>query len=321
LLQCWVYNNERPHSSIGGAPPRKLFEAIQITEILFLASVRNGRITEEFYMNCLICKTNMEYFFSKSYNVEPYAHMMKGISKVDYYKCSNCGFSISKTHKELDQARFEKLNYDFHHYLENNDSNANQPPYLEQATMLKVLTENRIISMNSAIDFAGGYGTLSKTLDKYFNISLAVYDPYVKSEDFTNYVAKKDLTTYKTVFSSAFFEHMLKRENLDDINALVSKTGGAMIIHTVICENIPKDPDWFYIEPPVHTTFHTNKSMRILMEQWGYEACIYCLSAKSWILLKDSNREIEEKIKKINQEFQTEYLTYKEDFIDYWKGF
>ena len=24
----WVYNNEQPHSSIGGVPPRKLLEAI-----------------------------------------------------------------------------------------------------------------------------------------------------------------------------------------------------------------------------------------------------------------------------------------------------
>jgi len=24
----WVYNNERPHSSIGGIPPRKLLKAI-----------------------------------------------------------------------------------------------------------------------------------------------------------------------------------------------------------------------------------------------------------------------------------------------------
>ena len=24
----WVYNNERPHSSIGGIPPRRLLEAI-----------------------------------------------------------------------------------------------------------------------------------------------------------------------------------------------------------------------------------------------------------------------------------------------------
>jgi len=42
----WIYNNERPHSAIGGIPPRKLLETIQTTEILFLTGVRNGRITK-----------------------------------------------------------------------------------------------------------------------------------------------------------------------------------------------------------------------------------------------------------------------------------
>ena len=101
----------------------------------------------------------------------------------------------------------------------------------------------------------------------------------------------------------------------------MQRGGGSLIIHTVICENIPKNPDWFYIEPPVHTTFHTNKSMSILMKQWGYEASIYCLSAKSWILLKEASQEIKEKVENINKEFQTEYLIYKEGFVDYWKGF
>jgi len=91
-----------------------------------------------------------------------------------------------------------------------------------------------------------------------------------------------------------------------------------MIIHTVICENIPKNPDWFYIEPPVHATFHTNKSMGILMEQWGYKASIYCLSAKSWVLFKES-KGVEEKVCNINKELQTQYLVYKDGFVDYWK--
>jgi len=44
----WIYNNERPHSAIGGIPPRKLLETIQTTEILFLTGVRNGRIARGF---------------------------------------------------------------------------------------------------------------------------------------------------------------------------------------------------------------------------------------------------------------------------------
>ena len=272
-------------------------------------------------MKCIICDSKMEYFFSKIYDKYPFKEMMKHIGEVDYYKCSNCGFTISKTHQEIDNEKFEKLNYDFHHYLENCETDVNQPPYLEQSMMINVLLKNQILE-DDMLDYAGGYGTLSKSLKKYFDISLPVYDPYVQSDDFENYVEKKDLKTYKTVVTSALFEHILTREGFDEINALVDANGGgSLIIHTVICENIPKDPNWFYIEPPVHTTFHTNKSMSILMKQWGYEASIYCLSAKSWILLKEASQEIKEKVENINKEFQTEYLIYKEGFVDYWKGF
>jgi len=246
--------------------------------------------------------------------------IMKGIEKIDYYKCSNCGLTFSKTHQEWDDITFERVNSAFHHHIENN-TKGSQPPYLEQGVMIKILTDSQIIDTSSILDFAGGYGTLSIVLKKYFDISLPVYDPYVQSNDFKNYVEKKDLKTYKTIVTSALFEHILTREGLDEINALVDTNGGAMIIHTVICENVPKDQNWFYLEPPVHTTFHTNKSMSILMEQWGYKASIYSVSAKSWVLFKETSEEIKEKVEKINEEFQTEYLIYKEGFVDYWKGF
>jgi hypothetical protein len=38
----WLYNNELPHSEIGGIPSRKLLDAIETMEILFLASVIKG---------------------------------------------------------------------------------------------------------------------------------------------------------------------------------------------------------------------------------------------------------------------------------------
>ena len=264
----------------------------------------------------------MKYFFSKTYDVQPYKGMMKDIGEVNYYICVNCGFTMSKTHSELENEKWERLNYEFHHYLENNTKDVNQPPYLEQAMMIKVLSEYDIIDSKDMLDYAGGYGSLSKILKRYFNIYLPVYDPYVKNENFVDYINKENLTTYKTVLNSALFEHLLTRNAFEEINSLVSKDdGGAMIIHTVICENVPNNRDWFYLEPPVHTTFHTNKSMNILMKQWGYKASIYCLSAKSWVLLKESSKETAEKVQQINKEFQTEYLIYKEGFVDYWKGF
>lgn len=271
-------------------------------------------------MKCLICNSESNYFFSKTYTKYPFKEMMAEIGTIDYYKCKECGFTLSKTHSELDSKTFEKLNYDFHHYLENNSTSINQPPYLEQAMLINILIKNSIIDGLNMLDFAGGYGTLSKILEKYFKINLPVYDPYIQLNIFNKYIKKEDLSTYKTVIISALFEHLLNRQSFDDIESLVSKDkNSTMIIHTVICENIPNNSEWFYIEPPVHSTFHTNKSMSILMNQWGYKASIYCLSAKSWILLKDTNDEIKLKIDQINKEFQREYLIYKEGFVDYWK--
>lgn len=115
-------------------------------------------------MKCIVCESSMNYYFSKTYNKEPFKTMMKDIGEVKYYKCENCSLTISKTHKELEQNKWEKLNFDFHHYLENNSTDINQPPYLEQALLIKILSENGIINSENMLDYAGGYGSLSKLL-------------------------------------------------------------------------------------------------------------------------------------------------------------
>ena len=119
------------------------------------------------------------------------------------------------------------------------------------------------------------------------------------------------------------FEHVLEREHLDYVNNLVD-SDGVLMLHTVVCENIPANPNWFYITPMVHTAFHTNKSMNILMEQWGYSDSIYSPQAKSWFLFKKDSpviQDLENKVSHINRELQTKYFFYKNEFMDYWKGF
>jgi hypothetical protein len=118
-------------------------------------------------------------------------------------------------------------------------------------------------------------------------------------------------------------EHILTREALDEVNNLVADDG-ILMIHTVICDRIPRDPDWFYLTPMVHTAFHTNKSMEILMKQWGYAASLYSPQAKSWYLFKKKYPQLSqlgEKINAINREIQGTYFHYKAGFVDYWKGF
>ena len=284
-------------------------------------------------MKCIICKATMVYFFSKEYLAEPYKSFMKDIENVDYFKCNNCGFVFSKTHSELPCDVWKNLNYEYHHYDELEKSKkykcttyppplfvatGNPPPYLEQATMISILSKNEIIDSSDMLDFAGGYGTESKLLQKYYNLKMNVYDPYVNKTN-TEYVNNLAEKKYKVVFNSAMFEHVRNRQDLENVNDLVAQDG-CLILHTLICEKIPRNPDWFYLFP-VHCAFHTNKSMEILMKQWGYSCSIYCPTSKCWILFKEESDSYYNKASDINAELQNNYLYYKKGFVDYWKGF
>lgn len=273
-------------------------------------------------MRCVICNSKSEYYFSKTYIEYPFDEFMKEIGTVDYFKCIRCGFVLSKTHAEINEKKWNRLNQLFHQYNENSTKmkNINQPPYAEQAIMLSLLGRNKIINIDSMIDYAAGYGTLSFLLSKYYDLELSIFDPYVQAGNTDKYIDQSELKSFKTVINSAMFEHILNREDLERVNDIVD-SDGCLIIHTVICENVPDDPDWFYLRPPVHTAFHTNKSMEILMNQWGYRSSIYCPKSKCWVLLKKGIEEIEKTLFEINRELQSNWFYYKNGFLDYWKGF
>jgi hypothetical protein len=223
-------------------------------------------------------------------------------------------------------SQWSDLNASWHHCLENNMEArvGNQPPYAEQALALTILRKNNIIDVDDTLDYAAGYGTLSNFLLKYFDVRINIYDRYVRSDNKSlQYLDEENLKKYRLVINSAMFEHVLNRDALNEVDNLAADDG-ALMLHTVVCERIPRDSDWFYFTPIVHTAFHTNKSMSILMEQWGYAASIYSPQAKSWFLFKKQYpqlRDLEEKISDINRELQTKYFHYKAGFVDYWKGF
>lgn len=276
-------------------------------------------------LNCVICRSDSEYFFSKNYSTYPGSPFPDGYL-VNYYKCTHCGFVISKTHLEMSRKDWYELNSSWHHHFESSiqDRTNNQPPYAEQALALMLLFKNNILDESSVLDYAAGYGSLAKILKKYFNKNILLHDKYVNEpESSLCYVAVNELSKYKLVINSAMFEHVLQRSDLDVVNSLVSNDG-VLMLHTVVCERVPNDPKWFYIEPMVHAAFHTNRSMSILMDQWGYTESIYSPLAKSWFLFKEKSssiKNLELNISKINNELQSKFFHHKRGFLDYWKGF
>jgi hypothetical protein len=226
----------------------------------------------------------------------------------------------------MEESVWSELNKSWHHHFETPDSRfeVNQPPYLDQAVALVLLSRSGMVNLSNSLDFAAGYARLASLLEKYFDRRVNAYDKYVqRSETDVAYVSESELFSYDLIINSAMFEHVVERESLDRIEELVADDG-VLMLHTVICENIPNDPDWFYFEPMVHTAFHTNRSMEILMKQWGYSASVYCLPAKSWFLFKRDHpaiAELEATVAVLNREINSEAFFYSPGFVDYWKGF
>lgn len=229
----------------------------------------------------------------------------------DYRRCPQCGFVVNQAVVEMEQKKWEFLNTTFHRQLEKGGLQINQPPYAEQAMMIKFLGANGVINTRNMLDYAAGVGTLSKILHTYYWMTLQVYDPYIYSDVVP--------TCRDFVVNSAMFEHVRSRKDLDAVNDCVS-SDGALLIHTVVVENVPSDPNWLYFQPPVHCAFHTNKSMAILMEQWGYKSSIYSPKAKSWLLLTGEASQYTRDVSQLNKELKTEWFILKDNFVDYWKG-
>jgi hypothetical protein len=266
----------------------------------------------------------MEFFFSKTFTEKSYSEFMQDIGSVKYYKCIKCGFVFSKTYSELDDEIWERLNHRYHQhinstfYLEEhlkNNKSLHASPHLQLATMINVLQKENIITNDPIFDYAAGHGFLSRVLKKYYLIDSINYEPFARN----NLLSYENIGGYKIVLNSAMFEHIRKRDDIEKINNLVAGDG-VFILHTVVCENIPRDANWFYLLP-VHCAFHTNKSMNILMDQWKYESSLYCPAAKSWVMFRWTPENIEKSIIQINSGFKENYLYYKKGFVDYWKGF
>lgn len=254
----------------------------------------------------------MDFYFSKEFNT-------CDLSKVDYWKCSGCGFCASKTHFDMTSEQWTTLNNVFHdesHHRKDNPFNRNQR-YFNQALMLFLMAKHALIDRGAWLDWGCGIGSLALLLKDYFDTKLMTYDKYYTPH--INAISEENLATrtFDLVVNTAVFEHVRDRNTLDEIESYV-KDSGCFAIHTLVPESVPKDSNWMYLLP-VHCAFHTNKSMQILMAAWGYSCSVYNEHSKMWVLFRQDAELIQSRVAKVNQSLGWEYLHFKEGFMDYWK--
>jgi hypothetical protein len=256
----------------------------------------------------------MSFYFSKyfgKYNLEV----------IDYWLCPACNFVASKTHFDLPQDAWESLNLEFHlnhNAREDNPYNRRQRLF-NQAQMLHLLVRHKIIPDRPWLDWGSGNGDLSMQLNIHFGLGLENFDKYIipKISPITGAEIAQRIASFELVVNTGVFEHIRSRQTLDEIESYTTEAG-SLAIHTLIRNEIPNDPEWMYLLP-VHTAFHTNKSMQVLMNSWGYQCSVYNEQAKLWVLFRQNPEKIQPLVQNLNALMGWEYLHYKKGFMDYWQ--
>lgn len=266
-------------------------------------------------MNCLICGSPMSFFFSKEFHV-------KWLDAADYWRCGNCGFVISKTHVEMPPSDWEALNYDIHASFHGTDSDPRDPKWYsrlqKQAQMLNDAQEVGLLDRNGRwLDYACGDGKISDLLRTRYNQNLLKYERYSPHDQ--GYLEERELVPggFDFVMTTAVFEHLTRREQFDLVESLVSKNG-VLGLHTLVCEKVPEDPTWFYLNP-VHSAFHTNRSTELLFKQWGYTSSVYHVDSQLWLWFKTDPPGVEAAVARANARPGGLSYVFKRGFVDYWK--
>jgi hypothetical protein len=241
-----------------------------------------------------------------------------GLEDVDYVRCRSCGFTASETHFRMSLPEWQRLNLAFHddnNIREDNPWNRNQR-YFNQSVMLHLLARNGIVPSGKLLDWGSGTGSLSRQLHEHFGLRLDNFDRYV--EPVLNPLRESELVErgYSLVTNTAVFEHVRDRATLDNIESYVTASG-CLGVHTLVRGEIPADPSWMYLLP-VHCAFHTNRSMEMLMRQWGYGCSVYNEHAKMWIMFKRPPQHVTDEVARLNELLGYEYLHFKVGFMDYW---
>ena len=264
-------------------------------------------------MRCEICGGRCAYDFSKPFNA-------CGLTTVDYWRCDACGFVLSRTHAEMSQQEWQDLNFLCHARYQGSEGNALDPRWMTrmdaQARSLTGMAGAQLLHADQRwLDYGCGDGALSNRLAAT-GLKLEKYDRYMATSG--DYLKDGDLRpgAFDFVISTAVFEHLSRREQWDEINALVSPTG-ALGVCTLVAETVPRDPSWFYLEPP-HCAFFSNAAMTRLFDDWGYRASVYDVAASLWVWFRDDPAVVEDRVAHLNRT-ATAPLLFRRGFLDYWK--
>ncbi len=268
-------------------------------------------------MNCFVCGGEMHPFFEKNFS-------MAKLQKCEYVRCENCGLVVAKTLYEMPHDNWIMLNYECHDKffkgeLDDMKIDPKARQRIEyQSELFEDMINHGIFKINwRTLDYGAGNGLLSDKINEKLQRNwLKKFEAYVTSEG-KDYLSPEEVlpASFDFVVTTAVFEHLLG--NKGDVEKIIDllNSNGVMALHTLICEEVPQDPNWFYLLP-IHCTFWTNKAMSIIYEKNNFIGCAYNREAQMWLMFRRAEDflRLESCQKKLRGNW-----TLSEKFVDYWK--
>ncbi len=265
-------------------------------------------------MKCMVCGGNLASYFSKDFAG------WCGLGLVHYQRCGFCGLTVSKTHVEMPNEEWATVNHKYHSSYHGTGTTPDDPHWLSrlraQYDNIKLLAAEGLLPRHASwIDYGCGDGKLADMLGRS-GLPVMKYDKY-PSAGAGDYVGDEALCKqYAVVLNTSVFEHVRSIAELDEIAGLVDSRG-VFALHTLVCEEVPCDPDWFYLLP-VHSAFFTNRSMQLLFERWEFKASLYHVPSQMWFAYRDEAKAVAEFVARQHSGGSDDFH-YKRGFVDYWK--
>ncbi len=264
-------------------------------------------------MDCFICGGEMTRYFIKNWVWG--GKQLTG----DFVRCSNCGMVINKTMYDMPVHEWTKLNEELHSGYQGTDEMKDDPRWLDrinaQVEVILQLYQLDVFPVTGkCIDYGCGDGKLADCVNRKQQLILK-YDKYM-GRGKEGYISESEVKAgeFEVVICCSVLEHLIGKIEVDKVFNLISGKG-VLCLHTLVCEEIPQDPDWFYLLT-VHCTLWTNKAMGILYQNNEFVGCAYNLEAQMWFMFR--NKEQFQKLKNVKQELKGTWF-FSDIFVDYWK--
>ena len=179
------------------------------------------------------------------------------------------------------------------------------------------------------IDYGCGDGKLSAYVKKVLQTltetkcnarntvsEILKYDRFMRREEDMSYLSDYELKegSFDIVVTCSVLEHLIGQDEVYFVFDLLNDQG-TFCLHTLICEDVPCDPSWFYLGDD-HVTIWTNKAMSILYEQKRFLGCAYHVEAQMWFFFRD--REKFEMLREMKNDIPGTWVL-SDQFVDYWK--